>query len=61
MVSGDSRSYNPAVVEEWKTDCQNYWELRPQGYLQFGENQISLWLPPNKTLTVKDDPCDGGK
>jgi hypothetical protein len=62
-VSGECKSVDSSTVEEWRKEqllkiSESY---KPMNIYNADETGLFFRLPPNKTLSLKGDPCNGGK
>lgn len=63
VISGESRSVSEAVCDDWKSnDLKNILkDYQPDDIFNADEMGLFYKCLPNKTLTLKDDACHGGK
>jgi hypothetical protein len=60
---GDCKSVDSSTVEEWRKEqlLKIFEGYEPKNIYNADETVPFFRLPPNKTLSLKGDPCNGGK
>jgi hypothetical protein len=62
-VSGECKNVDSSTEEEWRKEqllkIFDVYELK--NIYNADESGLFFRLPPNKTLSLKGDPCNGGK
>jgi hypothetical protein len=62
-VSEECKSVDSSTVEEWRKEqlLKIFYCYEPMNIYNADETGLFFRLPPNKTLSLKGDPCNGGK
>jgi hypothetical protein len=62
-VSGECKSADSSTVEEWRKEqlLRIFEGYEPKNIYIVDETGLFFRLPPNKTVSLKGDPCNGGK
>jgi hypothetical protein len=62
-VSGECKSVDSSTVEEWRKEqlLKIFEGYEPKNIYNADETGLFFRLPPNKTLSLKGDPYNGGK
>jgi hypothetical protein len=62
-VSGECKSVDSSAVEEWRKEqlLKIFEGYEPKNIYNADETRLFFRLPPNKTLSLRGDPCNGRK